>query len=81
MVEHRLVEERHTTKWQGLELGNLLAELSVLDIQVQAQVKLLLVVKVNKVRESLVEFLTSCRDLTTLFKVRFEQVVLLLGTM
>ena len=31
MVEHRLVPKRHAPKWQGLKLGNLLAELGVVD--------------------------------------------------
>src|SRR5678815_5704080 len=37
MIEHGLVEKRHAEKWQRLELGNLLAELSVADIAVESQ--------------------------------------------
>ncbi len=37
MVEDRLVEKRHAQKWQGLKLGNPLAELGVVDIHVESQ--------------------------------------------
>src|SRR6187431_3771752 len=37
MVEHGLVEKRDAQQWQDLEFGNLLAELRLVDIEVDSQ--------------------------------------------